>query len=82
MAAPDPDPFERTGQTLPVSADRRTARRTLGCLFLVIILALLLWFGITHTGTGKDRDFLGWEPQSGWLAAGLGMIGSALRQTT
>ena len=68
MAAPNPDPFERTGQTLPVSADRRTARRTLGCLFLVIILALLLWFGITHTGTEKDREFLGWEPQSGWIA--------------
>jgi hypothetical protein len=71
MDVPDPDPFERTGQTLPVSPGRRNARRTLGCLFLVIILSLLLWFGLTHTSTGKERGFLGWELGSGWFTAML-----------
>jgi hypothetical protein len=63
MAEPYHDPLdeslEDSEQTLPVSPTRRKARRAIGCLFVVAILALLIWFGVTHTEAGRVRGFLG-----------------------
>jgi hypothetical protein len=63
MADPEHDPLdeslEDSEQTLPVNPTRRRARRAIGCLFVVAILALLIWFGVTHTEAGRVRGFLG-----------------------
>jgi hypothetical protein len=63
MAHPEYDPLDESldesEQTLPVSPTRRKARRAIGCLFVVAILALLIWFGVTHTEAGRVRGFLG-----------------------
>jgi hypothetical protein len=63
MADPEDEPLgeslDDSEQTLPVSPTRRKTRRAIGCLFVVAILALLIWFGVTHTEAGGDRGFLG-----------------------
>jgi hypothetical protein len=63
MAHPEDDPLdeslEESEQSLPVSPTRRKARRAIGCLFVVAILGLLIWFGVTHTEAGRVRGFLG-----------------------
>ncbi len=59
MAEPDMESLDDGDMTLPVSPTRRKARRAIGCLFLVVILALLVWFGVTHTASERNRGFLG-----------------------
>lgn len=54
-----PDPFDRADDSLPLDPARRKARRLLGCCFLLMIAGLLIWFGVTHTEMGRDRNFLG-----------------------
>jgi hypothetical protein len=59
MPEPDMESLDDAEQTLPVSPARRKARRAIGCLFLVVILGLLVWFGVTHTESVRNRGFLG-----------------------
>ncbi len=42
----DPD-----DEVLPASPGRRRAAMAIGCLFVVIVLVFLIWFGVTHSET-------------------------------
>lgn len=53
----DPD-----DEMLPASPRRRRAAMTIGCLFALALLAFLVWFAATHTGT---MDAPGWFGSGG-----------------
>lgn len=48
----DPD-----DEVLPASPERRRVAMTIGCLVVVAVVAFLIWFAATHSGT-FDRP--GW----------------------
>ena len=50
----DPD-----DEVLPASPKRRQAAMTIGCLFALALLAFLIWFGVTHTGTADSPGWFG-----------------------
>jgi hypothetical protein len=47
---------------LPASPTRRRASMAIGCLFALVLLGVLIWFGATHTGTA---DAPGWFGRGG-----------------
>lgn len=50
----DPD-----DEVLPASPRRRRASMMIGCLFAIVLIAVLIWFGATHTGTGEQPGWFG-----------------------
>ena len=50
----DPDDAVR-----PASPARRRVARTIGCLFVGILLACLIWFGVTHSETFERPGWFG-----------------------
>lgn len=45
---------------LPATPGRRRAAMATGCLFALVLLAVLIWFAATHTGTGDSPGWFGW----------------------
>lgn len=50
----DPD-----DEVLPASPERRRTVMTIGCLFALALVAFLIWFGATHTGTFGRPSWFG-----------------------
>ena len=48
-------------RSLPADPARRRAGAVLGCLTLVVLLALLVWFIATHTQTFQNPSTYGTE---------------------
>jgi hypothetical protein len=48
-----------TDPVLPVNPGRRRAAAAVGCLTLVLLLALLVWFIATHTQTFDNPPIYG-----------------------
>ena len=46
-------------EVLPATPGRRRTAMTIGCLFVVVVLGALIWFGVTHTGTGNSPSWFG-----------------------
>jgi hypothetical protein len=46
-------------QVLPVSPDRRRAAAAIGCVTLILLLTLLVWFIATHTQTFENPGLFG-----------------------
>lgn len=44
---------------LPASPGRRRTAMTFGCLFAIALLAFLIWFAATHTGTSEQPRWFG-----------------------
>ena len=50
----DPD-----DEVLPASPQRRRTAMTIGCLFVLAVLAFLIWFGATHSATFERPGWFG-----------------------
>lgn len=50
----DPD-----DEVLPASPARRRKAMLIGCLFAILLLAILIWFGVTHTRTSDHPGLFG-----------------------
>lgn len=50
----DPD-----DEVLPASPGRRRTAMTVGCLFVIAVLAFLIWFVATHTQTFERPGWFG-----------------------
>lgn len=50
----DPD-----DEILPASPGRRRRRAILGCLTLIVLLGVLVWFAVTHTETFQNPGLFG-----------------------
>ena len=48
-----------TDQILPINPERRRAGALMGCLTLLFLLALLVWFIATHTQTFDNPPLFG-----------------------
>lgn len=50
----DPD-----DEVLPASPAHRRVAMTIGCLFVIVVVAFLIWFGVTHSETFERRGWFG-----------------------
>ena len=46
-------------EIIPASPGRRRTATTIGCLAVVLLLAVLIWFGATHTETFEGQSLFG-----------------------